>query len=421
MTNWKEVTKRAKDEAEKAAHFAESRPATIEKFYPEIRCEGALEYTNTVGELLLPDLLTSEGVIVDLYDWRSPDKLIDTYGVDLEFLLELWEHEAVVLCANLDVNRYEGCEWLYPLLADDRTIYRSIRTPTFFESISPGFGQRRRNTEEEDLPRAFNRLGQDEINRMIEACKAAKLPNNTAKLCTVLSHWIERLSVFDGDMAKEIKRGIELGDLGSMKQLRRAHRLIVSPHSAYLGGEMKVLEAKWADLFESDETEAETTADFIRYKEILSWLSEQTLGGTANDFDASIWWKQHVQGGKQRNAMLDILTNVEERRKMLEAEEILRIGLAKNKGQLPNRDDVKNYVNEAEQLRRKTAIAIPLLPAALTAGFSILSQNSFLTAALIGGGTAFASETVLNPTLWKVAELIMPKVRLARLIEGRTG
>ena len=144
MAGWEEVKRRARDEAAFAKETTEKGANEIEKFYPELLSpEGECSFTNTLGSYLIPDLLTSYGVIVDLYDWPTPESLIQIYGVDLDFLISLRDTGLVRLCANLPTERYKQCSWLFPLLADERTIYRSIRTPAFFSSIDPEFNYRR--------------------------------------------------------------------------------------------------------------------------------------------------------------------------------------------------------------------------------------------------------------------------------------
>lgn len=132
---WTDVLTNAYDQENHARHTATRQGVTMEDFYTELHTppiSGA--FPNTLGSHLIPDLLTSPCVVADIHDWPDPSGLIATYGVDLKFLLTLRDKGHVVLCANQLPERYENRPWLHDVLADKRTIFRSVRTPMFFHS-----------------------------------------------------------------------------------------------------------------------------------------------------------------------------------------------------------------------------------------------------------------------------------------------
>src|SRR5436309_11415289 len=136
MVEWAQVERRAAEEVEFVTQAARTGVAKIGHFYPELyQPSEATSFTNTLGSYLIPDLLTSQRVVIDLYDWISPESLIEIYGVDLPFLLALRDAKLVTVCANLPVERYRVHSWLFPLLADSRTLFRSIRTPAFMAAV----------------------------------------------------------------------------------------------------------------------------------------------------------------------------------------------------------------------------------------------------------------------------------------------
>ena len=126
-----------------AATAAKTQKAEIEAFYPELHSKerGGL-FTNTSGSLLIPELLTSPCVVVDLYD-TPEEELVLRYRVDKKFLLTLRDLDRVVLSANADYERYEKHPWMHEILSDPRTIFRSVRTPQYFEALFPGIQEER--------------------------------------------------------------------------------------------------------------------------------------------------------------------------------------------------------------------------------------------------------------------------------------
>ena len=74
MADWKDVESRARQETAFAKETTDKNATEIERFYPELYpSSGAVSFTNTLGSYLIPDLLTSQTVVVDLYDWPSPE------------------------------------------------------------------------------------------------------------------------------------------------------------------------------------------------------------------------------------------------------------------------------------------------------------------------------------------------------------
>src|SRR4051812_30892122 len=102
MADWSKVEEHARDEVAFSEEVANKGAKQIEAYYPELHPPSPdFSFTSTLGSYLIPDLLTSEKVVVDLYDWPTPEELIEVYGVDLPFLLSLREANLITICANL--------------------------------------------------------------------------------------------------------------------------------------------------------------------------------------------------------------------------------------------------------------------------------------------------------------------------------
>ena len=94
-------------------------------------------------------------MVVNLYNWRSEDDMIHNLGVNMAFLLKVRDtNKLIVLAANQPPESYRELEWMHNALGDEKTIWRSIRTPGFMVSKNPTFESRRANREEE-LARYF--------------------------------------------------------------------------------------------------------------------------------------------------------------------------------------------------------------------------------------------------------------------------
>jgi hypothetical protein len=415
MADWQDVEKRAREETAFANEIAKKGATHIEQFYPELHSSpGTPSFTNTLGSYLVPDLLTSQTVLVDLYDWPSPDSLIKVYGVDLPFLLTLRDAKLVHFCANLPTDRYQSHSWLIPLLADSRTIFRSIRTPAFLGALDPDF-TRRVSKRRADFERYFASLAVPEVERLCGAVKAARPPNNAASLASVLAQWLERLASFRPDLAAELSHGFEHDVVGRTPELMRLQRLIVSPHTAALGGMMKVERSIWATLFGEEGIDDAIMEGQVRLQALNTYFSEVQLSLDAVDLTNEQLWNtiRHVN----RDDIIDHLSDTERKADLLAVEEQLRVGLIAGGDRDPTRDSIQAYVDKLEAEVENLSRFTNLLGIAASTGFSFLSQN-----VLVGVGIAtgfFSRKYLLGDCIRRATEGVIGKIRVVRVLGKR--
>lgn|GEM_PF-6783250 len=411
MSLWEGVEKRIGEEIRFVDRLKAKNVQGIEAFYPELyHSPGRCAFTNTLGSDLIPDAITSRKVLVDLYDWPDESGLIRTYGVDLGFLQAMREAKRIRLCANLPPERYEQCTWLHETLADDRTIWRSIRTPGFFAASDPTFDARR-NERADSLRRYFTAHAElvPELARLTDPAHPA---TTATQLAEVLSHWIERLLSFEPELGTPIARDFEKNARERIPDLKRLHRLAVSPFSAALGGTMKMWRHRWSSLF-GDEGIAEVSGEgLLRSRELLSYLSEVKLSLTASDLATEQTWRSMAEATRLR--LLEFLQDEQETADMIAAEERIRTALAARGEQDPTREDIRAYLADVERTVRRLGgiwdgarIALPIV-------FGAVSEN-WLLAAEVGVGLV-CSRRLLGDRAQHIVEGLIGKVQLVRTL-----
>jgi hypothetical protein len=165
---WRDVTSNVTQQRDTYSLLASSSES-IEDYYPELhKSKVAGQFVNTTGVPLIADLISAPHVICDLYPYADESELISRYGVDLQFLLALRDRELITLTANADYERYRECPWMYEVLADQRTVFRSIRTPLFFRSLFPDIMEER-NDLKNYLERRFRGMPSNELEAVIAA------------------------------------------------------------------------------------------------------------------------------------------------------------------------------------------------------------------------------------------------------------
>src|SRR5208337_3188528 len=410
MAEWSAVEKRAEEELVFAKSTADNGAKRIEQFYPELHSSfGANSFTNTIGSSLIPDLLTSHGVVVDLYDWDSPESLIDVYGVDLECLLALRDENLIKLCANLPPERYKDSFWLFGLLADSRTIFRSIRTPAFISAIDPDL-TRRTSERETNLKRYFDSVPPAEIERICQAVWAAHPPKDASSLASVLAVWLERLASFEPEIAAEVSDGFERHLIDRMPKLMRLQHQIVSPHTSALGGKMKIDRSRWAALFGEEGIDAAILKGHVALRKLNEYFSEVQLKLDERDLTNKQEWNNIRSADRKK--IIDHLADSREKADLLAVEETLRAGLVAGGDLDPSRKSIIAYIEklegEEETLRGigaglglAVSVAFPYLEQALLAGFDIAKG-------------CFTTKQLLGDRIQRVTERVIEKVRVVR-------
>ncbi len=412
MADWKDVQKRANDEEAFAKEVAGKGAGQIEPYYPELH--SGRSFTNTLGSCLIPDLLTSEGIVVDIYDWSTPEVLVDVYGVDLKFLLALRDEGLVKICANLPVERYKKHSWLFPILADKETIYRSIRTPAFFAARDPEFDNRRA-TREKDLRKYFGSLSSQELRRLCSAVKSAHPPQDASTLASVLSQWLERLVAIDAEEAAKIGDGFELEVIDRTPELMRLQAIMVSPDSVALGGELKIERSRWASLFGEENLEYVLVEGQVRLQKLNAYFSEVVLKLDETDLTNAQQW--NLIRSSERNKLLKHLGDTQEKADILAAEETLRVGLASGGDRDPNRESIQEYVerlqSQVQNLHKVTAVMRIAAPVV----FAFLSESVVVGLTVAGG--LFSSKYFFGERIRHFTESIIGKLRVVRILGRR--
>ncbi len=409
MSLWNDVQDRVTKETRFTTRLKDEGAQSIEAFYPEL-CEapGRCGFTNTLGSDLIPDVLTSRKVLVDLYDWPDETGLIRNYGVDLNFLSALRRADHVRVCANLPPERYEKCTWLHGILADEGTIWRSIRTPGFFTSTDPEFAGRR--TDREAFLERYFAAHSDALPALCVLVDAAHPPKTAAELATVLSHWIERLVSFEPDQAARLATDFEKHAHERIPELKQMHRLVVSPYSAALGGTMKMWRHRWSSLFGEENAGKLSAEGLLRSHPLLSYLSEVKLSLTSADLSAAATWGSMTEA--TRLGLLDFLGEEQERTDLIAAEERIRRGLASGTGQEPTREEIKAYLDGAERTVGRLEAIWDGAQIALPIAFGAVSDN-WLLAAEVGVGL-FCSKQLLGDRAQQIVEALVGKVQIVR-------
>lgn len=420
---WADVERNASCQEQQARKVAkreaQGEPPDIEAFYPELHSEpvnGA--FSNTTGSLLLPDLLTSPRVLVDLYDWENPSGIIKTYGIDLDFLVRLRDGEHIILCANLEPERYRDRPWLHDLLADARTIFRSLRSPYYFEAHHPGFLGARDDLRAR-LLRHLARRPEREIKSLCKIANAAYAPAAPEELANMLSLWGMRVKVTVPEFADEIVRRLPEKPEDVLLDLRQLHFLAATPISAGLGGYVRIYEDKLQSYFpEAVSGELLAHEEVTRLRQLNDFLIRLVFDLSPVDLKNEGYWQRLSQRDKEH--ILEVLENRQDREEALQAESILRRHIAEHGHKDWSEQEIKKYadrlVSRVETLGSVADLGITL------AAFSFLwLRGAGGTGSVGGAAVVFLLRRLLGNRLsgapvHRLIEFAIPKIRVARFI-----
>lgn len=421
---WTEVERNASSQEQRARDLAASaatasRPPDIEAFYPELHQEpvnGA--FSNTMGSLLLPDVLTSPRVLVDLYDWEDPTGLIKTYGVDLDFLVKLRDKGHVILCANLEPERYQRRSWLHDLVADPRTIFRSVRSPYYFEAHQPGFVTARQELKARILQHLSGRP-EREVEELCKMANAAYAPTAAEDLANTLSLWGMRVRVTASEFADEILRRLPEKPEEVVLDLRQLHLLAATPISAGLGGYVRLDEEKLQSYF-PDPVPAELLAhdELTRLQQLNEFLTRLVFDVSPVDLNSEAYWQRLPERDKEK--ILEILENRRDREEALHAEAVLRRHIVERGHKDWSEKEIKEY---AHRLVSRVDLLGPAadLGVMLTA-FGFLWARGAGEAGSTGGAVVvfllrrLLGNKLIGAPVRRLVEFAIPKIRVARFI-----
>jgi hypothetical protein len=319
--------------------------SNIEDFYPELHKSPVNGlFTNTIGSHLLGDVVGSPCVVVDIYDWNSPDDLIRVYGVDQDFLMKLRDHRHVILSANLSLERYERCTWLHPILGDKRTVFRSLRTPAFFQSRMPSMAVERTELRNRLLV-YLDKLAPRDIQKFCRLTHAAHLPKSAEELANLLAIWATYVHALEPESALDVANGLAQEPQDLILSLRQWHLLAVTPYSGALGGYARVERTKILSYFPSTLKKNEVSdLEFVRLQNLNEYLSRIVLNTTASDLTSEQYWRSMT--AYERDRLLDKIEDRTDREEALRAEATLRSYILRAGGEDWDYRDIDAYVSK---------------------------------------------------------------------------
>ncbi len=411
---WKAVLDNASAQETAAKVLAASQSRTIEDFYPELHGpEIGGGFANTTGSHLIGDILTSPHVLLDLYDDPRQESLIRRYGADIDFILKLRNEGHITICANLPPERYETTEWLHGILADHRTIFRSVRTPWYFQSQSRDF-MNIKNEREGRLSSWLSRRPSSEIDNLCDLMLAAHRPDSAAVLAQVLALWFTQIqSVLDPDAVNELVAEFEDKPDDAMRQLRQVRFLAVSPASAGLGGVLRAPIGQIRSLFpDTDLRDIVPEGDFARLNNINEYLVRKSTHLSTSDLTNERYWNEQLTQFR-RDALWDVIADKSFRLQAMRAEQTLRVELAKMGSEDISLAAIDDYIEHVEKQRQWVSSSIDL---AYTASMAVLLFCGYRYVGAAGlAARALGNQMVRNITR-QIAEIAFPKLQVVNFV-----
>jgi len=414
--SWQKVEDNAERQLTKAKKIAKGPPVDIGAFYPELYKPFDPPFSNTVGSHLIADILTSPCVLVDLYDWPQPSDLIKTYGVDLPFLLKLREKGHVVICANLLPERYTEATWLHEVLADERTIFRSVRTPQFFEARRKDFQEDQREFAKEIKTHLDGRPASD-VTKLAMLANPTHPLDDAQQVADVFSYWGKRLSVMNPSMEPTVAQ-LATHPENVIREVRQRQLIDVSPFTAGLGSyfrrDVKKLSTDFPDRLDMGILPEKTRASIQGLNEYLTRLTARI---SHTDLTSEQIWNE--MSGTKRDEIHELLEDKEGRTKARKAEETLRKTLLRAGHEEWSEQQIKEYVNEEIQYWEKIN-QIGQFGMMVTGTVAFLSgvADADYYLALAGFGTGILGSKITQP----VIEKLVPKLQLVNFVkEYRDG
>lgn len=347
MATWLDVL--ANEDAQRrryAALAGGGSSKTIEDFYPELHNPNGWrgEYANTVGAHLLPQLLTAPRVLVDLYNWQDPAGLINAYGVDLDFLLELRSRGFVKLTANLPVDRYQNAVWLHDVLADPDTIFRSTRTPLFFEALYPEAAQARAEIFEQVL-HLFKTFPKERLEGLSTRANSSHPPERPEDFANGLSVWATRLLALRPEEGEQLRLRLLNEPETGVSELRQMHLFAATPITAGLGGSCGIRLERLKHFLRGKELAWSLPKEMqLKTDAISKFLTRHSFGTVAEDFHNHRYWETVQHNRTERLKILEKLEDGSERTRAFNAERFLRQKITVA-GQDCSEHDLQEYVD----------------------------------------------------------------------------
>jgi len=423
MATWDDVQENERSQQDKyRALLSTAGTVTIEAFYPELHdpahpCGWAGEFCNNLSEgPLLPQLLTAPHVLVDLNAWPSQNGLIERYGVNLDFLLKLREEGFVQLAANLPADeRFEKCAWLHDVLADPRTIFRSVRTPLYFESLNPNAKGKEEELRDR-LTHALQAMPEERLRRLVTLSRVTFPPGRPHELAKVLSIWAGRIVAMGRERGEQLMERLPVQPEEVIPELRRVSLFSHTPIAGGLGGGAPMMSGRLKSYFEdSGGLWRAPAAVEAKFDAVSRFLSNQSLDVVPDDFSNVAYWTEVSQSKTKQDRLLDVLRDKDERKRASAFERALRRKISLS-GREYDIADIRNYVDNARQSVARSAKWTEVGVVSVCVGFPLLFTEAGVANSIITGLGAYWGCELFKEGVEKLLERTVPELQVVNYV-----
>jgi len=397
--------------------FEDTKSTLIEDYYPELHDDKSIPFACTIGSNLIPDLMTRRRVLIDLDNLPTEADLINRFGVDKAFLVELRRRKLVHIATNLDPGEHEGNTWMHDILADRATIFKSTRTPRFFRASFPDIERAQRDLQQY-LARGFEKLSTQAYDSLISRMDV--IPRNASRsgAANKLAWDIARVQAMRGN--DRDNNPISSPDevfaqpTKAMDLLYRYKILAVSPHTWALGGMMLAPYQLMKRLFpETPRTEL-LRHDNTVHEEIMSYLAEVNLNVEPAELAGPAYWQDLSQ--LERARLLDNLEEDVETRASESVEQELRLRIA--------RLDREVGRNEIRYLVEKDKARVERYEGICSRGYTVVNmwfaQFVGQYAGWVGCLPTWLAGEIVRAHAQKLLEVAVPRIRVANYVRYRS-
>lgn len=329
----------------------------IEDYYPELNPEHGEKILCTMCSHLIPDLMRHQRVLIDLDNLKTEDDLIQRYGVNRSFLETLIEKERVVIATNLNPLAHESNTWMHGILAREETLFKEARTANFFRAQFIDIDDVRIAYQDE-ITEVFESLSEHRYLQIISNMDVP--PRNAPRrdAAKKLAWDIVRVNALMpnlGEEAIELTPSYVLSNPDeNVRALYVQKFLSVSPHSGALGGTMLVPDTVMKNLFIDASLGDVLRTGVIQYEPITQYLAGVSSEFyTANVHGAEYW--QRITD-YEKDQLLDLLSDEEERKRHKAAELNLRLRIARGDADVTE-EEIREIIERDIRLIERFEIA----------------------------------------------------------------
>jgi len=406
--------------------FQDTRSPLIEDYYPELHQENATPFSCSISSNLIPDLITRRRILIDLGELPTEADLINRFGVNKAFLMELRKRKLVHIATNLDPGRHERNVWMHDILADKETIFKSTRTPRFFRARFPDIESVQKEYQQY-LSRRLESLSTQDYDFLISRMDVVPTNAPRAGAANKLAWDLARVQAMDGSWLEEnpfsTPDKILSHPENAMDLLYRYKMLAVSPHSGALGGQMLVPYQLMKRLFPETPPNELLRNENVIHEEIMSYLATVNLNVEPAYLTGPAYWIS-LSPLEQRR-MLDRLEEDVQDRASEKVEQDLRLRIASNDPDI-SCDEIREFVEKDvavvkryEEICSRGYTTVNGLFAAFVIN-ELTSLEVPMALACLLGGDAWLSGEILRKDAKNLLESAVPRIRVANYVKSRS-